>query len=325
MCIGYWSDDDLGYGRDDFSGCDTTLNMMFTYNGDNNDEDNYGPNPPAIGRILLQGPIVEGGSGDRAYYNGKEFISFRNIPMTSFCFYIGGAGFIYEDPQLGTYIGSEEFYRYLTGLLWNSDPFIDPTNGDTVKLILAGDPVTDTGWYEGEGWPGGQPPGDRRALMSSGPFTMAPGDTQEVVYAIFMARGSDNIQSIAELRKTAQNLRDFWKSTITVDVEETESILPTNYSLSQNYPNPFNPVTKIRYTIPYQPNDVVNANFAFTTNVTMTIYDILGRKVTTLVNQKQIPGNYEVVFDANNLPSGVYFYQLSAGNYVKVKKLILLK
>jgi hypothetical protein len=57
----------------------------------------------------------------------------------------------------------------------------------------------------------------------------------------------------------------------------------------------------------------------------MTIYDILGRELTTLVNQKQKPGNYEVVFDASNYPSGVYFYQLRAGDYSDVKKLILLK
>jgi hypothetical protein len=136
-----------------------------------------------------------------------------------------------------------------------------------------------------------------------------------------MARGNDNIQSIAELRKTAQNLHDFWKSTITVDVVETESILPTNYSLSQNYPNPFNPTTTIKYSIPVK----VKSERSKVKNVTLVVYDILGREVATLVNEKQKPGNYEVIFDASNYPSGVYFYRLQAGDYSNVKKLILLK
>jgi photosystem II stability/assembly factor-like uncharacterized protein len=98
-----------------------------------------------------------------------------------------------------------------------------------------------------------------------------------------------------------------------------------NYQLIQNYPNPFNPTTIINYTIPSQPNDVVNANFAFNANVSMTVYDILGREVQTLFNKEQPAGNYQVEFDAINLPSGVYFYRLQSGNFIETKKMILLR
>jgi hypothetical protein len=97
--------------------------------------------------------------------------------------------------------------------------------------------------------------------------------------------------------------------------------LPLQYSFSQNYPNPFNPVTKIKYSIPsvtlrQAQNDIL---------VTLKVYDILGREVATLVNEEKPAGEYEVEFNAANLPSGIYFYQLKAGNYSETKKMVLLK
>jgi len=87
----------------------------------------------------------------------------------------------------------------------------------------------------------------------------------------------------------------------------------SNFNLSQNYPNPFNPTTTIKYSIP-------KLNF-----VTIKIYNVLGIEVATLVNEEQTVGTYELNWNAANLPSGVYFYQLRAGNYVETKKMILLR
>ncbi len=106
-----------------------------------------------------------------------------------------------------------------------------------------------------------------------------------------------------------------------VDVEEEGNELPVNYRLSQNYPNPFNPTTTIEYSIP----NVGAKDFSPIQNVQLKIYDVLGREITTLVNEKQSPGNYSVKFDASNLPSGIYFYTLRAGNFVATKKMILMK
>ncbi len=211
MYLCYWSDTDLGFAGDDFTGCDTVLSLGYTYNGDNDDEDNYGANPPSIGYDFFQGPIVPYDPADpvvtrfnlpdSAKFAGEWRKGFTNYPMTGFTFYINTSGTIYEDPELGTANGSIEFYNYMTGKLWNGDPFIDPTTGNEVDIILAGDPVAGTGWYEGDGWPGGPAPDDRRHVMNSGPFTMAPGDTQEVVVGILIARGTDNINSVAELKR----------------------------------------------------------------------------------------------------------------------------
>jgi len=94
---------------------------------------------------------------------------------------------------------------------------------------------------------------------------------------------------------------------------DNEITFAAKYILLQNYPNPFNPVTSIRYS-------VVSQQF-----VTLKVYEILGKEVATLVNEEKPAGSYEVQFDGSRLKSGIYFYQLKAGNFVESKKMILLK
>lgn len=89
--------------------------------------------------------------------------------------------------------------------------------------------------------------------------------------------------------------------------------IPKTYSLAQNYPNPFNPTTKIKFDIPKE------------SKVIITIYDILGKEVTTLVNENKKPGYYEAKFDGSNFASGVYFYRINAGDFNAVKKMVLVK
>jgi photosystem II stability/assembly factor-like uncharacterized protein len=98
-----------------------------------------------------------------------------------------------------------------------------------------------------------------------------------------------------------------------IGIKSIDTEIPDRFSLSQNYPNPFNPVTIINYELP-------TAGL-----VKMVIYDILGREVKTLVNEKQSAGKYKVDFDGTNLPSGVYFYRLESGDFVSTKKMVLLK
>ncbi len=104
------------------------------------------------------------------------------------------------------------------------------------------------------------------------------------------------------------------------DAEQSAAALPTEYDLKQNYPNPFNPTTTINYSVP-----VGDANYAAPTNVTLIVYDILGRQVATLVNKKQSPGNYSVEFDAGNLPSGIYVYKITSGKFVQSRKMSFIK
>ncbi len=88
---------------------------------------------------------------------------------------------------------------------------------------------------------------------------------------------------------------------------------PVSFGLSQNYPNPFNPTTVISYQL------------SALSQVTLKVYDILGREVATLVNERQTAGTHSVEFNAGNLPSGAYFYRITAGNFSDVKKLMVIK
>ncbi len=92
------------------------------------------------------------------------------------------------------------------------------------------------------------------------------------------------------------------------------------FELFQNYPNPFNPSTVIKYSIPYVKKDYGSSKL-----VTLKVYDILGREVESLINKTQNPGNYSFQFNAKNLPSGVYYYRLKCGGYVKTKKMVLIR
>jgi hypothetical protein len=103
------------------------------------------------------------------------------------------------------------------------------------------------------------------------------------------------------------------KYDITVAVEDFQATVPEDFALHQNYPNPFNPSTKIKFVIP-------KSSF-----VNLKVYNVLGKEAMTLVNEERLAGNYEVEFNATDLPSGVYFYQLRVGSFIQTKKMILLK
>jgi ligand-binding sensor domain-containing protein len=109
--------------------------------------------------------------------------------------------------------------------------------------------------------------------------------------------------------------RGVWKrplSEMITDVKSTTD-LPKEFALYQNYPNPFNPSTTFRYSIPNE------------SKVIIKVYDILGKEIEALVSEEKPAGTYELIWNAANLPSGVYFYQLRAGNLVETKKMLLLK
>jgi hypothetical protein len=96
-------------------------------------------------------------------------------------------------------------------------------------------------------------------------------------------------------------------------VEPVTNQLPLEVSLQQNYPNPFNPSTTVSYDLPR------------TSRVTLSIFDILGREVATLLNGEKPAGRYTVHWDASGVSSGVYFYRLRAGDFVQTRRMLLLR
>ncbi|MBD3161374.1 MAG: hypothetical protein GF346_04140, partial [Candidatus Eisenbacteria bacterium] len=179
--VSLWSDPDLGGATDDLVGCDTLRSLGFCYNANNEDEI-YGSAPPAVGYDFFQGPIVPS-VGDTAYVSGEMVLDYRNLPMTSFNKYINGT-----DPD--SPIAS---YNYMRGLDRDGSVLIDPVTGQETTFFHPGDPVEETGWLDTN-------PADRRLMLSSGPFTMEPGDEQQVVVAIILAQGSDRQASVELLK-----------------------------------------------------------------------------------------------------------------------------
>ncbi|MFW9928527.1 MAG: T9SS type A sorting domain-containing protein, partial [Candidatus Thorarchaeota archaeon] len=109
-----------------------------------------------------------------------------------------------------------------------------------------------------------------------------------------------------------KNYYYFYYSKLITSIKKDE-VKNNSFSLLQNYPNPFNPATTITYSL---------SKNSF---VTLKIYDLLGREVTTLVNEEKHSGNYKITWNAQNFPSGVYFYKITASEFSKVNKMILLK
>ena len=212
MFVSYWTDVDLGTSTDDLVGCDTTLSMSFSYNGNSTDAV-YAPlPPPAVGFTFFQGPIVPGNASDSAIFIEPPFKfnsihGKKNLPMTAAYYFINTTDPNYGDPSQGQPIGSTYFYNFFNGEHGSSGlEFTDP-QGNATKYAFPGDPVTGTGWLD-------VAPADKRQGMASGPFTFAPGDTQQVV-VVEMCAGAipsvNYLQAVTLVKtydKTAQNAYD---------------------------------------------------------------------------------------------------------------------
>ena len=161
-------------------------------------------------------------------------------------------------------------------------------------------------------------------LISPGPNQQSvalvpPGATEQwisVDIPLSQFQPTVNLTEVFQLMFTGNGtiyLDNIYFSTMLSDVREIQNSFPSDFTLEQNYPNPFNPSTNIRFSLP-------EAN-----QVTLKVYDMLGQEVVTLVNEFINAGSYEVTFDASNLPTGIYTYSLTAGDFQSVKKMMLIK
>ncbi len=130
--------------------------------------------------------------------------------------------------------------------------------------------------------------------------------------SVYLGIGLEQV-SDAAARDTLVTRALRWFAQPIVNVDDEAGTLPVSFQLEQNFPNPFNPTTKITYKVPQ------------ISQVIIKLFDILGNEIAVLVDETKIPGNFEVTFDATNIASGVYLYQMIAGNYVSVKKMTILK
>lgn len=204
--VSLWSDPDVGSALDDLVGCDTTLALGYAYNATNADL-RYGSTPPAVGFQLLQGATVPAGPGVT-----------DTLGMTAFTKYINGT-----DPT-----SALETYNYLRGLHVDGSQMHvnDDTTAAITRFQVSGDPVTGTGWLDTNS-------SDRRMFVVTGPFTMAPGDEQEVIGAVIVGRGSDRLASISDLRTKAVTAIQAYRLVFLLDFKVTA---PSSRSVLEGAP-----------------------------------------------------------------------------------------
>jgi hypothetical protein len=193
---------------------------------------------------------------------------------------------------------------------------INPVTQQPTLYNYTGDACNRSGWFDSIAH-------DIRFLMNCGPLTMNSLDTQIIVLAAVIGRGTNNFQSVCQVQSLSDSALKYYYSDFVncppLGIQSLSNEVPGAFRLHQNYPNPFNPVTTIQFTVP------LNKGGERGLYVKLIVYDLLGREAAGLVNDKLQPGTYEVEWDAAGFPSGVYFYVLNAGDYSETKKMVVLK
>ncbi|MEK7727483.1 MAG: FlgD immunoglobulin-like domain containing protein [candidate division KSB1 bacterium] len=324
MYVGQWSDADVGSAFDDLVGCDTLLQLGYAYNGVGPDAEfhKFKLAPPAVGYSIMQGPRVPA-SNASAWFDFKRIVGLRNLPMNAFSYFTPLGGLPVDPPP--PYYQTLRYYKALKGFAPKDgvhDYYPFPPGMTPGPFPLSGDPVRRTGFIDGLGSQYSLPPSDRRFMISSGPFQLAPGDTQEVIIAFVAGLGVDHTSSITVAKHVAQVVRFSYpyRARFFHPTEETmpEPLPPSYYSLSPNYPNPFTSNTRFDYTLKRE------------AHVRVSIFDLMGREVA-VVDDRLLPAGYHRASwngrdqQGRVLPSGVYFYRLKAGHVELTRKLVLVR
>lgn len=316
--IGLWCDIDFYDIRSNLPAVDRTRQTGYLWS-EKDFEPSLGGVPPAVGLTVLYGP-KKPHPDSTAVFKGEQVQGFYNLPIYSFKA-IGDDK--KEDPLYGPPRKVNQVYNASNGLSNSGGIIFDPITSRATKFPFSGDPVQETGWL----FPPTESGNGSGFVLFLGPFDIAPNDTQWVMAALVPGLGGDKKGSIIMMREKIDILRNqpydslaFGSSPLVTSVTELEEELPKSIMLYQNYPNPFNPSTKIKFAIP--PGLSVNHNEL---KVTLTVYDMLGRELVTLINEPLGAGVYEIEFDGTDLPSGVYFYRFIMGNYIQSNKMLLLK
>jgi hypothetical protein len=332
--FGSMDDIDIGdNGSADLGGCDTLIFTGYIYHA-NSVSQKWGTTPPAELVTQLQGPLSYIPAVTFTDINGNGIYDpGTDAPIDT--------GYSYLGPLLGMKLypgaknlnitssivftgGQEPYNRFSANLMLNGKDnngfYFNPCAGQgqvfgencaniNPLFVYSGNPIIQKGWICNSAE-------DKKILVSSGPFNMEKNKPIDIIIAHIVGRGSDALNSITVSKDYAVNVIDYYKSNFPNSIITGVKDLPNtiiNFRLDQNYPNPFNPNTVISYSLPLE------------SNVKLIVYNALGQTVKVLVNGFKNAGNYSFNFNASDLPSGIYFYKLEAGQFSQVKKMMVIK
>ncbi len=296
--VGIWNDPDVGsQSSEDLVTLDSTLWLSCTYSNPSGGD----IHPVAYGLLLLQGATVPA------------------VGQTAHVMDIGTSGIYVKSVADHTTVGATAGTAYPNNAGGNCGQ--TGNTGDICRYNYLKGLKADGSSKPGGVWDplAGRTPSDQRTILSSGPFTLAAGDTQDVWYVMLGAQAATSLIAVDSLKVRAALIRNmFGLDPITSIKSPGTHGVPKDFVLHRNSPNPFNPSTTIRYELK---SDVP---------VTLKIFNTLGHEVRTLVDGVMPRGIHEAVWDGRNeagqaVSSGVYLYQMRVGQTMETLKMTLLK
>jgi Secretion system C-terminal sorting domain len=298
--IGIQSDVDVGWGKDDRVGTDTTLGMVYGYNGYPDDGDGpgeYGTTPPAIGLMTLPS----------RHQPGRTLDKFSHTMWS-----VNGGG------ALGDASNGEDIYNYLRSRWRNGLPLTVGGNGFRTSNIVSnyifpGDPTVGAFWSalnnDDEG--SQEAPLDTRMIGSFGPIDLSPGDTVSFSAALVWSRGSDYMDSVSKLFEDAAFVRSRWDAITTPRFVEFR-VPPTQFDFAASiYPNPATSAATLRYSIP-RPMEV-----------RIEVFDVLGRRLLSIDHGLRPGGEYLQSLPATNWSPGLYLVRIQLDYVSATRKLVV--
>jgi hypothetical protein len=296
--LGIWEDIDLGGPNNDFLGCTQDLDLVYHYVGELPDPD-YGMFPPAIGFSILQGPIVPS-VGDTAHIFDDIIPDYRNLNSTAFMPFNSSAGF--GDPET-----AYEAYNNMNGRHGGGDLLVNPTTNIPEPFVYSGNPIDGTGWLAVNE----TNPRDWRGVFSTGPFSIAPDETQHLVAACVVSPGMDPLAALAALFDDVETVRDIYTAQFTnvgdlvlvseIDVpHNTESSGP--FTLQFEILDPTNQWDS--HTFSYQLDDIWTNTSMTSLGASVWQADIPDLQVTNTSTMKYYLIHHDGASNVDHWPSG---------------------
>ncbi len=317
--VSMFADVDLGDFSDDYVGSDSLLQYGYAYNSDNLDDGcGVGIIPPAVGFTFL--PTIAGDADgidnnfDGIVDEAGEMVGISSVLYNVEPYMLDR----YKNVMEGRLEHGDTMYKGGRGFeSWGfpSNLPLTPT-----RFAFSGDPIKGTFWSEFNVDDLGTPndPYDRSLVTTMGQFDIAPGEKKTIRLAIVWSQGTDHLHSVELLRKDVTGVRNAGAALFEANLPtppQKQQALAQGFVLGfdQNFPNPFSDNTTIRYSLPQD------------MQVTLTVFDMLGREVQTLVEQRQAAGTYNINFEAGNLPAGMYLARIELDYLQFTKRMTLMR